>query len=165
MVMIMNWINSNKQNVMEINWKQEKILSNPLRSRIVALLYEKAMTPKQVADLVGRNPGTVYYHIQQLLKHDILEIESVNTEKGIVERFYRAKAILFKNTNKVLPSGYVDGKVANIYLSKKLVKQLSKDLEEFFLKYGHLSYKEKDNKEQLPYSIEFLIKETNEEDK
>lgn len=153
-----------KDKVMEINWAQEKVLSNPLRSRLVALLYEQSMTPKQVADLVGKNPGTVYYHIQQLLKHDILEIDSVNTEKGIVERFYRAKARSFKNPEKVSPLGYVDGGTTNIYLSEKLVEQFSDELEDLFFKYGHLSHKEKDSEEQLPYSIEFLIKESNEEE-
>ncbi|MBM7601105.1 DNA-binding transcriptional ArsR family regulator [Virgibacillus halotolerans] len=156
--------NKHKHDVMEVNWEQQKVLSNPLRSRLVALLYEQPMTPKQAADLVGKNPGTVYYHIQQLLKHDILEVESVNTEKGIVEKFYRAKATSFKNPEKVSPPGYVDGKTANVYLSKKLVAQLSEELEDLFFKYGHLSYKEKDSEEQLPYSIELLIKESNEEE-
>ena len=156
--------NKHKHDVMEVNWEQQKVLSNPLRSRLVALLYEEPMTPKQAADLVGKNPGTVYYHIQQLLKHDILEVESVNTEKGIVEKFYRAKATSFKNPEKVSPPGHVDGKTANVYLSKKLVAQLSEELEDLFFKYGHLSYKEKDSEEQLPYSIELLIKESNEEE-
>ncbi|MEN2467254.1 helix-turn-helix domain-containing protein [Ornithinibacillus sp. JPR2-1] len=154
-----------KDNVMEINWEQQKVLSNPLRARIVAYLYEQPMTPKQVADLLGKNPGTVYYHIQQLLKHDILEIESINTEKGIVEKYYRARARTYKNPEKVSPPGHVDGRTSNIYLSKKLVAQLSEELENLFFKYGHLSHKEKDTEEQSPYSIEFLIKEANEEEK
>lgn len=155
--------NKMKQDVMEINWEQQKVLSNPLRSRLVALLYEQPMTPKQAADLVGKNPGTIYYHIQQLLKHDILEVESINTEKGIVEKYYRAKAALFKNKEQVSPPGHVDGKSANIYLSKKLAGQLSQDIEELFFKYGHLSFNEKESEEQMPYSIEFFIKETKEE--
>lgn len=150
---------------MEINWQQQKVISNPLRSRIIALLYEEAMTPKQVADLVGKNPGTVYYHIQQLLKHDILEVENVDTEKGIVEKYYRARAITFRNPDQVSPPGHVDGRTANIYLSEKLVAQLSKELEDLFFKYGHLSYKEKDKEEQAPYSVEYQIKEFKEEDK
>lgn len=153
-----------KVQTMNINWDQQKVLSNPLRARLVAYLYEKPMTPKQVADLVGKNPGTVYYHIQQLLKHDILEIDHVNTEKGIVEKFYKAKAMTFKNPEKVTPADHVDGRATSIYLSKELVTQLSEDLEDLFLKYGQLSHKEKDNKEQSPYSIEFLIKHSNEEE-
>lgn len=154
-----------KSEIMEINWEQQKAISSPLRSRLIALLYEQPMTPKQTADLMGKNPGTIYYHIQQLVKHDILEVESVRTEKGIVEKFYRAKAISFKNPEQTSPPGYVDGRTANIYLSKNLVAQLSEDLENLFYKYGHLSYKEKDTEEQLSYSVEFLIKEFSGEEK
>jgi|SRR5690625_3779439 predicted ArsR family transcriptional regulator len=149
---------------MEINWKQQKVISNPLRSRIIALLYEQAMTPKQTADLLGKNPGTVYYHIQQLVKHDILEVESVSTEKGIIEKYYRSKAATFSNPEQGLVPGQVDQRKADVYLSEKLVNQLSKDMEDLFYKYGHLSYKEKDSEEQLPYSIEFLIKKQKEKE-
>ncbi len=41
---------------------------------------------------------------------------------------------------------------------KKLVEQLNHELSELFFKYGHLSFKEKDEAEQLPYSIEYIIK-------
>ncbi|PYZ94780.1 transcriptional regulator [Salipaludibacillus keqinensis] len=156
--------NKNRREVMEVNWDQQKVLSNPLRSRLIAMLYEKPMTPKQAADVVGKNPGTVYYHIQQLLKHDILEVERVDTEKGIVEKYYKAKAMLFKNPEKVPPAGHVDGLSANVYLSKKLMDQLSEEIEDLFFKYGDLSFKEKDHEEQSPYLIEFLIKESNEEE-
>ncbi|TFJ91512.1 ArsR/SmtB family transcription factor [Lentibacillus salicampi] len=153
-----------KTEIMEINWKQQKVISNPLRSRMIALLFEQPMTPKQTADLLGKNPGTVYYHIQQLVKHDILEIESVDTEKGVVEKYYRAKAVSFRNPEQESPPGYVDGRTINTYLSKKLVDQLSEDLQDLFYKYGHLSYKEKDSEEQSPYAIEYLIKAYKEED-
>lgn len=154
----------NSSDVMNINWEQQKVISNPLRSRMIALLFEQSMTPKQTADLLGKNPGTVYYHIQQLLKHDILEVESVNTEKGIVEKYYRAKAVSFNNPEQVSLPGHVDGRKGSIYLSQQLVNQLSTDIENLFYKYGHLSYKEKDDEKQSPYSIEFLIKEFNEEE-
>jgi predicted ArsR family transcriptional regulator len=160
----MNEKKSNKRETMEINWEQQKVISNPLRSRLIALLYEKPMTPKQTADLLGKNPGTVYYHIQQLVKHDILEVDSVHTEKGIVEKYYRAKAISFRNPEQVSPAGHVGGASANVYLSKKLLAQLSEDIEDLFINYGHLSYKEKDKEEQSAYSIEFLIKEFNEKE-
>lgn len=156
--------NKERHEMMEINWEQQKVISNPLRSRMIALLFEQSMTPKQTADLLGKNPGTVYYHIQQLVKHDILEVESVRTEKGIVEKYYRAKAVSFRNPEQVSPPEHIDGRTTNIYLSKKLVAQLSEDLQDVFYKYGHLSYKEKDSEEQSPYTIEYLIKESNGEE-
>lgn len=143
---------------MKINWKQQKAISNPLRSRIIALLYEKPMTPKQTADLLKKNPGTIYYHIQQLVKYEILEVDSVNTDKGIVEKYYKSKAVNFTNPEQETPPEHVEQRMATVYLSQKLVNELSKDIEELFYKYGHLSFKERDEEEQLSYSIEYLIK-------
>ncbi|WP_271398244.1 ArsR/SmtB family transcription factor [Salinicoccus roseus] len=148
-----------KHNPMEITWEQQKVISNPLRSRMIALLYEQAMTPKQVANLMGKNPGTTYYHIQQLVKHGILEVENINTDKGIVEKFYRAKAMSFKNTEQTPSEGNVDGRKVDIYLSDKLRDQLSEELEVLMYKYGHLSYEEKDTETQNSYSFEYLIQE------
>lgn len=150
--------------VMEINWEQQKALANPLRSRIVALLFEKAMTPKQVADEVGKNPGTVYYHMQQLYKHDLLEIERVDTEKGIVEKYYKAKANVYRNPDEVNPPGHVAGGSTRIYMSDELLEEFRKSLQDLFFKYGRLAHQEKDRKEQSPYAIDFQIKESNEED-
>ncbi|WP_027964032.1 ArsR/SmtB family transcription factor [Halalkalibacillus halophilus] len=151
-----------RSTTMEINWEQQKVISNPLRSNIIALLFEQAMTPKQTADLLGKNPGTIYYHIQQLMKHDILEVESVNTDKGVVEKYYRAKAINFENPDQ--KKDYVDGRSVNIYLSQKLLEQFSEELHELLFKYGHLSFKEKDSEEQSPYTVEYQIKEYKEEE-
>jgi len=150
--------NNNKRELMEINWEQQKVISNPLRSRMIALLYEKPMTPKQMADVLGKNPGTVYYHMQQLFKHDILEIESVVTERGTVEKLYRAKAVFFRNPEQELPKGLVDKGTTNVYLSKKLLEQFRGELQDLLYKYGHLSYEEKDLEEQSSYSVEYLIK-------
>src|SRR5699024_8960571 len=152
----MNENNKEQLEAMEIDWKQQKAISSPLRSKMIALLYEKPMTPKQTADMLGKNPGTVYYHIQQLVKHDILEVESIRTEKGIVEKFYRAKAILFRNPEQTPPLGQIDSGQSNIYMSKKLTAQLSKDLQNLFYKYGKLSYEESGHVEQDSYRIEYL---------
>lgn len=144
---------------MDISFEQEKVISNPFRSRLIALLYDKAMTPKQVADMVDKNPGTVYYHIQQLMKHNILEIEHTETEKGVVEKYYRSKAALFKNTERESPSNYVTGAESNMYLSDDLLKSLKNEMEALLFKYGKLSYEEKDDLEQHEYTFEYLIKE------
>lgn len=156
--------NKIKRDVVEINWEQQKVLFHPLRARLVGYLYEQAMTPKQAADLLGKNPGTIYYHIQQLVKHNILEVESIDTDKGVVEKYYRAKGNTFKNPDNVLPAGTVDKKSTDIYMSKTLLNQLSEEIEDLFFKYGHLSHKEKDSEDQVPYSIEFILKNSNEEE-
>src|SRR5699024_1975883 len=40
-------------------------------------------------------PGNIHYHIQKLYEHDIIELEREEKNKGIIEKYYRAKAINF----------------------------------------------------------------------
>lgn len=162
--MYKNNIRYERNDSMEITWEQQKIISSPFRSRLIALLYEEAMTPKQIADLVDKNPGTVYYHIQQLLKHNILEVEKTKTNKGIVEKYYRARAVSFRNIEQRSPDDYIDGGKSNLYLSKDLVEKLKTEMSELFFKYGHLSYKEKDTEKQNEYTFEYLIKKFKEDE-
>ncbi|MFS0925587.1 ArsR/SmtB family transcription factor [Enterococcus durans] len=143
---------------MDINWEQQRVLANPLRSRIVALLFEKPMTSKQVADLLEKNPGTIYYHIKQLEKNDILEIDHTNTEKGIIEKFYRSKAVIFKNSEAEKSANVVDEVNISIFMSDDLLEELNHELRELFFKYGQLSFNERTSKEQNPYSLSYSIK-------
>lgn len=143
---------------MPISLEQQKAISSPLRSRIIALLYEEAMNSKQVAKMLNKNPGTVYYHIQQLLKHNILEIEETKTNKGIVEKYYRAKAVSFKNVEQESPVDHISEARTNLYLSEDLLEKFKNEMTELVYKYGHLSYQEKDKEEQKEYTFEYLIK-------
>lgn len=154
-----NIINDFKDDkTMDINWEQRRVLANPLRSRIVALLFEKEMTSKQVADLLEKNPGTIYYHIKQLQKNNIIEIDHIDTDKGIVEKFYRSKARIFKNSEDGRPSDIVGGGNTSIFMSDDLVKVLNQELIDIIFKYGQLSFKERNIKEQKSYSVDYLIK-------
>jgi len=155
--------NKNNREMMHINWEQQKVISNPLRSKIIALLYEKPMTPKELSDVLEKNPGTVYYHIQQLVKHDILEIESERTEKGIVEKLYRSKAIYFVNPDEKTPEELVDAGTSNVYLSSTLVDQLREELLDLFYKYAHLSTEENSEDEQVAYELKYSISKYKEE--
>jgi len=83
------------ENNMMITLKQQKIISNPVRSQIIMLLFDKAMTSKQVATTLEKTPGNIHYHIQKLYEHDIIELEREEKNKGIIEKYYRAKAINF----------------------------------------------------------------------
>lgn len=149
----------NKRKLMDINWDQQKVISNPLRSRMIALLHETPMTPKELANVLDKNPGTVYYHVQQLVKHDILEVESSRTNKGIVEKLYRAKAVYFRNPAQEPPKGMIDAGTTHVYLSKKLVDQFSEELQDLFYKFNQLSTNERNTEEQAAYVVEYSIKE------
>ncbi|WP_043934374.1 winged helix-turn-helix domain-containing protein [Bacillus sp. EB01] len=80
---------------MDITLEQQKLISTPLRVKIIYLLSEQAMTAKQVADELGKTAGSIHYHIQQLFKGGILDLTETKENKGIVEKYYRSKATHF----------------------------------------------------------------------
>lgn len=121
---------------MDIDLHQQKLISNPLRMKIIFLLSERALTAKQVADELGKSAGSIHYHIQQLYKGDILEIESTNEYKGIIEKYYRAKANQFH-----LKTGGVGGdekqsiRGTKLSLTKEELQSFQGELDELFVKY------------------------------
>jgi len=51
------------------------------------------MTVKQLADAMGKKPGTVLHHVQKLNNSGIIKmVRTHETTRGIVERYYRAIA-------------------------------------------------------------------------
>jgi DNA-binding transcriptional ArsR family regulator len=71
-----------------------KALLEPVRADIVfKFLVNSAMTVKQLADALGKNPGTILHHIDTLKKAGIVVQERTQlTPTGIVQRYYRATA-------------------------------------------------------------------------
>jgi len=71
-----------------------KVLFDKIRAQIVfKYLVNEAMTVKQLADAIGKNPGNILRHIERLKSVGL--VQQVRTEKtitGIVQRYYRATA-------------------------------------------------------------------------
>lgn len=68
-----------------------KALSHPLRVRIVRLCGDRELTNKQLADRLGVDPGTAYYHVRQLVDAGFLEPAEVRTGgTGALEKPYRS---------------------------------------------------------------------------
>lgn len=83
------------ENNMVITLEQQKIISQPIRSQIIMLLFDQAMTSKQVATKLDKTAGNTHYHIQKLYEHGIIELEREEKKQGIIEKYYRAKAMYF----------------------------------------------------------------------
>ncbi|WP_409273131.1 ArsR/SmtB family transcription factor [Neobacillus sp. SCS-31] len=112
--------------IMEINLEQQKLISTPLRVKIIYLLSEETMTAKQVADELGKTPGSIHYHIQQLYKGGILELAETRENKGIVEKYYRSKATHFNlNTKDPARKG-----IRTIEISLEFTNEEYKEFEE-----------------------------------
>lgn len=70
---------------------EAKALAHPLRVRILRLCGQQELTNKQLADRLGRDPGTIYYHVRLLVTAGLLEPAPVRTgESGALEKPYRS---------------------------------------------------------------------------
>ncbi|HEY3261979.1 MAG TPA: winged helix-turn-helix domain-containing protein [Pseudonocardiaceae bacterium] len=75
----------------EATVREAKALAHPLRLRILRLCGEQELTNKQLADRLGRDPGTVLYHVRQLADAGLLEQAPVRTgDSGALEKPYRS---------------------------------------------------------------------------
>ena len=54
-------------------------MSHPLRVRILRLCGDSELTNKQLADRLGVDAGTAYYHVRQLVAAGFLEPAAVRT--------------------------------------------------------------------------------------
>jgi DNA-binding transcriptional ArsR family regulator len=68
-----------------------RALAHPLRLRILRLTLHQPLTNRQLADRLGRDPGTVLHHVRTLVRGGFLAAEAVREGKrGALERPYRA---------------------------------------------------------------------------
>lgn len=69
-----------------------KLVSDPLRLRLLEIAREEPVTAKEMASRVGVSQTRLYYHIKLLEEHGLLEIASTRLVSGIVEKRYRTTA-------------------------------------------------------------------------
>ena len=70
---------------------EAKALAHPLRARILRLCLQHELTNKQLADRLGVQPGTVFYHVRLLLDAGLLQPAEVRTgASGALEKPYRS---------------------------------------------------------------------------
>src|SRR6478672_8403760 len=68
-----------------------RALGHPLRWRILRLTLDTPLTNKQIAERLGRDPGTVLHHVRELVRTGFLAADDVRAGKrGALERPYRA---------------------------------------------------------------------------
>ena len=73
--------------------EEVKIAWDPYRLKILSTfrLSKEPLTVKQVADRMGEVPAKVHYHVQKLIRIDMLELIKTETIRGIVAKYYTAK--------------------------------------------------------------------------
>src|SRR3954453_9038663 len=75
----------------EATGAEAKALANPLRLRILGLCLDQALTNKELAARLGKDPGTLLHHVRTLVDTGFLAPETVRTgPTGALEKPYRA---------------------------------------------------------------------------
>jgi len=70
--------------------RETKALAHPVRLRILRLCWQHELTNRQLPDRLDRDPGTVLYHVRQLVAAGLLDQAPVRTgESGALEKPYR----------------------------------------------------------------------------
>ncbi len=71
--------------------EEARALANPLRLRILRLCLDRALTNKELAHRLGKDPGTTLHHVRKLVATGFLAPEGERRgARGSVERPYRA---------------------------------------------------------------------------
>jgi DNA-binding transcriptional ArsR family regulator len=151
---------------MEITLEQQKLISSPLRIKIIYLLAKSAMTAKQVAEELEKSAGSIHYHIQQLYKGGILEIEETKENRGIIEKYYRSRATQFNLKGE---EGKEKGESCssmgiNISLTEEELKGFQDDFYDLMVKYMEKSVKGALNRNSYEVSCSFKLLNSEEEE-
>lgn len=91
-----------------------KVLSDPLRARILDLARAQVQTVKQLAAAVNLPPKRLYYHINLMEQHGLLRVVGTRLVSGILEKSYRATAYLFLFDQEVFASTDTSGETPPI---------------------------------------------------
>jgi DNA-binding transcriptional ArsR family regulator len=77
------------------NLETLKLISDPLRLRIVDRLREASATVKELAAALDVPVRSLYYHVNLLEQHGLVRVVRTRIVSGILEKRYRATAYLF----------------------------------------------------------------------
>ena len=72
--------------------EQLRVLSDPLRMRILNCLFGQPKTVKQVADELDMTATRLYYHVGELERIGIIQLIETRIKSGIGEKYYRTVA-------------------------------------------------------------------------
>jgi DNA-binding transcriptional ArsR family regulator len=87
-----------------------KVFAHPLRHQILESLTLEALTVKQVAERLGLSPGKLYYHINLLEEHGLIQVVEKRILANIIESVYRASAPCLEVDPALLSFGTEEGR-------------------------------------------------------
>jgi DNA-binding transcriptional ArsR family regulator len=120
------------------NLSQLKSVSDPFRLQLLSMLSEKPKTGQMLADELDIPRAKIHYHLNELLKNDIISVVKTEEKNSIIQKFYEPVA------KKVVPNIDLlkyshdekkkDSMSYNLRLDKDDFKTFKKDLKNFVKK-------------------------------
>ncbi|MBY6037897.1 helix-turn-helix domain-containing protein [Fictibacillus nanhaiensis] len=82
--------------------EQLKVISDPLRIKIMWELIDEAKTGKMLADILEVPAPKIHYHLKEMERVRLLTVERTEEKNGIIQKFYRPVAKSF-SIEEILP--------------------------------------------------------------
>lgn len=73
---------------MELTQKQLKIISNPIRMKIMQLLFKKPLYAAQIASVLDMSEQKLHYHIKLLVSNNLIKVIEKKEIRGTIAKKY-----------------------------------------------------------------------------
>ncbi|GAB3066658.1 ArsR/SmtB family transcription factor [Salinicoccus sesuvii] len=117
------------------NLAQLKSVSDPFRIQLLTMLAEKPKTGQMLADELEIPRAKIHYHLNELLKNEIIHVVKTEEKNSIIQKFYEPVA------RKVVPNLDLlkyspdekkkDSMSYNLHIKEDDLKQFKKELKNF----------------------------------
>jgi DNA-binding transcriptional ArsR family regulator len=74
------------------NYEQLKVISDPLRTKMLIFLVEQPHTGQMLAQELNLSRAKTLYHLRELEKHKIIQVVRKEERGGNILKFYQAVA-------------------------------------------------------------------------
>ncbi|MFC3420399.1 ArsR/SmtB family transcription factor [Salinicoccus hispanicus] len=138
------------------NLAQLKSVSDPFRIQLLTMLAEKPKTGQMLADELDIPRAKIHYHLNELLKNEIIHVVKTEEKNSIIQKFYEPVA------RKVVPNidllKYSPGEKKkdsmsyNLHMKEDELKQFKKELRNFVKD----SSEKKNSKNTKDYKVQIL---------
>jgi DNA-binding transcriptional ArsR family regulator len=75
--------------------QQFRAIADPVRSRILGIIQTRPATAKQIAQRLGKAPGTIAHHLEVLEAAGLAQVVATRVVHGITAKFYTRTARIF----------------------------------------------------------------------
>ncbi len=86
-----------------------KVVSDPFRVQILEILVSEPQSVNQVAEKMGLPPSKLYYHVNMLEKHGLIQVVDTTVHGNIIEKHYWISAYDIRMEESLCSFGTPEG--------------------------------------------------------